>query len=285
MVSVLRSSLLAALVLTLSGCPGADPQPAPSAPATSPPSPGRQAVSPEVRPRESLAPPSGGAVAPRPAPQDAAAAWRDAAARAQGWPLRLAKALKGDAERAALTAPFASPSPELRRLLDLIRSWPHYDAKVRRAVSFQRRLRLLYEEEQALDPGALPPAGDAALGLLLLADPSVWWSERWLLTKEGWQSPKRGLSDGTLSEEHAQALVAGLQAARDGKWTLAAPKLLPVFSALAEESSALAGAEREWRAVREARDPQAHTAALAAWSARFVAKSKSAPSRLSQVKK
>ncbi|HBP18664.1 MAG TPA: hypothetical protein DEA08_12870, partial [Planctomycetes bacterium] len=238
------------------------------------------------RPRESLAPaPTGSVVPPRPAPKDASEAWRDAAAGAQGWPLRLARALKGEAERAALLRPFAEPSPELRRLLDLVRALPIYDPRVRRPVPFQRRLRLRYEEHQALDPGALPKESDAAVGLLLLADPSLWWQERWLLSKEGWQSVKRALVDRSLGEERAQTLLAGLCAARDGKWSEATPKLLQAFSALAEQASALAGAQQEWRQVAGAETPSAYAAALQPWTARFIGKTKGGASLLQRVKK
>lgn len=271
----------------LSGCPDSQPAPpaTPGADPTQSPTQSQAPAEPVVQPRESLAPPPEGVVPPRPAPQDAAAAWRDAVARARGWPLRLARALKAESERAALLKPFSDPSPELRRLLDLARVLPSHDPKVGRPVPFLRRLRLRYAEHTALDPGVLPQEGDAAVALLLLADPTVWWQERWLLTKDGWQSVERGLGDGTLGEERAQALLTGLSAARDGKWSEAAPALLSVFSAIAEESSTLAGAQEQWRSVARAKTPTDFANALQPWSARFVGKAKGAPGLLQRVKK
>ncbi|MGE0710805.1 MAG: hypothetical protein AB7N76_02035 [Planctomycetota bacterium] len=265
-------SLLLLPVLLACGCPEpaqpAQPAQSPAPSATQAPPPPRVIPAPSAPPER--------VVPPRPAPADAAAAWREAVARGQGRATTLARALKTPAEREALLRPFAQPTPELQRLLLLAHALPVFDQEVKRPVPLTRRVRVRLRAQPALDPATLPPEGDAALALLGLSDPALFHDERLLLSAQGWQSVAQGMRDKSLPAARAQALLRGVEQARDGDWTRGAPALLAALRELCAANSRVAAAEAEWRRVDAALagDSGPLREALAAWSARFTAKPK-----------
>lgn len=280
-----RSSPRVVLALAaglLCGCPKPTPPAAPPAPAAAPPvAPPRVGAPAPVAPPDRVVPPA-------PAPKDASAAWERAATRQTNWRIGIAKALKPEAERKALLAPFASPSPELERLLALARAFPCAAPELGHAANLGHRLERALKDP-TLSGSVLTQERSAACGLLLLADANTLLRERFLLTAQGWQSPRQGLSDKSFSEARAKALLEGVELARDSRWPEATPLLsaaLRAEAAATTKASGLAAADAAWAEVEagwSSLDLEALRAALQRWSAAFARKGLTGPA--SRVKK
>ena len=271
-----QAALAFGVSLLLSGCP--DPQPVSPGPAVDDVAP------PAVRPPAPIPPaPPEKVIAPQPAPKDAREAWERAATRQETWRVGIAKALKPEAERAALLAPFEAPSDDLRRLLALTRALPSLAPQLGHPASLRYRLERLFKEESFLAATPLTPESDAACGLLLLADARLLLRERFLLTDAGWQSPRQGLSDGSFPEARAQALLEAVELARDSRWPEATPRLsaaLRAEAAATTKASGLAGAQAAWAELEQGWGSLSlddFEAALQRWSAALTRKGVTGP--------